>query len=132
MIRIWIWLAAAGAAGTLLRHATNLAAIRIVGPRHPLGTIVVNLLGCFLFGLIWHVAEYRSWIHPQARLVILTGFLGAFTTFSTLAFESVHMLQRGHTGFAMANLIGQNVAGLACVAFGMFLARALTTGGLPS
>jgi CrcB protein len=87
------------------------------------GTLAVNAIGCFLFGLIWTLAEDRVIISGQTRFLILTGFLGAFTTFSTFAFETTRYLNDSQWGLAAANLIGQNTLGVACVILGLAAGR---------
>ncbi len=82
------WLCFAGAAGTLARYGLAGLMQRLLGESFPWGTLTVNALGCFLFGVVWMLAEDRLVISGQTRFVILTGFMGAFTTFSTFAFET--------------------------------------------
>lgn len=120
-----IWLAVAGALGTLARFGAGGLAQKWSGSAFPWGTFFVNASGCLLFGFVWQLAEGRRIISFEARSVILTGFLGAFTTFSTFAFDSTQMIREAHWGALAANLIGQNAAGIACVVLGMALGRAL-------
>lgn len=119
------WLALAGALGTLARFGLSGLVQRVCGSRFPWGTTFVNLTGCFLFGLIWMLAEDRRWIHPQLRLVLLTGFMGAFTTFSTYAFETGALLQAGQGWRAVANAFGQLLAGVLFVFLGLAAGRSL-------
>lgn len=118
-----LMLGLAGALGALSRYGLAGLVQRWAGGSFPLGTFVVNILGCFLFGLIWGLLEHR--LGPQFRLVVLTGFMGAFTTFSTFAFESAGLLQHGQWAWALLNLAGQNVLGLALVIAGLALGRAV-------
>lgn len=78
----------AGGAGALARYGVSELANTLVGRQYPLGTFVVNVLGCFLFGLIWELAAVRLLIPDTVRLIILVGFMGSFTTFSSLIFDS--------------------------------------------
>ena len=73
----------AGGAGALARYGVSELANTLVGRQYPLGTFVVNVLGCFLFGLIWELAAVRLLISDTVRLIILVGFMGSFTTFSS-------------------------------------------------
>jgi len=116
-------LALAGAAGTLCRFGLSGLANAVLGKSFPWGTLVVNASGCLLFGLIAPLIDTRLTLSPQARLVLLTGFLGAFTTFSTFAFETTEYLNEQAWLAAAANLIGQNVLGILCVLAGMAMAR---------
>ena len=120
-----IFMALAGGAGTLCRYGLSGVVQRLVGERFPAGTLVVNLLGCLLFGLLWGWIEGRTGFSTQARLVVLTGFMGAFTTFSTFAFETAGLLQGGQWLAAVLNVIVQAVAGAALVLIGISMAQNL-------
>ena len=81
------WLALMGALGTLCRYGLDGAVLRACGTRFPWGILVVNALGCFLFGLIWPLAEDRMLISSETRSLVLIGFMGAFTTFRRSRFR---------------------------------------------
>jgi CrcB protein len=116
-------IALGGGAGALSRYIVAGTAQRLGGGSFPAGTFVVNALGCLLFGLIWGLFEDRAAIGPQTRLMVLTGFLGAFTTFSTYAFESAALLRDGQWLYAFLNIAGQNALGIALLMSGLMLAR---------
>lgn len=118
-------IALAGAAGTLARWWLSGAVYAVIGRGFPWGTAVVNILGCLLFGFVWVLAEDRLLIRGETRFIILTGFMGAFTTFSTYMFESGEMLRTGQWLAAAGNLLGQMANGLAALALGMALGRLL-------
>jgi CrcB protein len=88
-------------------------------------TFVVNISGAFALGLLVAVSEGRWNIHPTTRLALGVGFLGAYTTFSTLMFESVDRLETADYIAAVANIVGSVVAGLIAAYGGMTLGRAL-------
>lgn len=113
-----------GALGALARFGLAGTVARIAGTRYPWGTTAVNLSGCFLFGLLWAMIEHRLPAPHGARMILLTGFLGAYTTFSTFAFENAALLRDGQWGVAVANLAVQNVLGLALVLAGLAMGRA--------
>ena len=115
-------LAAAGGLGALARYGLTLWIERLGGGNFPLGTFGVNILGCFAFGLVFGVFE-RALIPSELRLVVLTGFLGAFTTFSTYAFESHTLLKSAQYLHALLNLGGQVLLGVAAVGLGLALAK---------
>jgi CrcB protein len=117
------WLAVAGALGTLARFGLSGLIYRLFGSGFPWGTIVVNVVGCFLFGIVWVLAEDRFLISGQTRLIILTGFMGAFTTFSTFAFETAQQMRDADWLLALANIALQNVVGIVCVFLGFALGR---------
>ena len=112
-----------GAVGTLGRFFLGGFVQKWTGLGFPWGTWSVNLLGCFLFGLLWTFPTEQAWISEDAKKVILTGMMGALTTFSTFAFESVYLFEQGEIRLAISNLAGQIVFGVAFVALGMALGR---------
>ena len=125
LMKDFAWLALAGAVGTVSRYALSGWAQRLGGERFPWGTLSVNLAGCFLFGLVFALAEERFVIPGRLRLIILTGFMGAFTTFSTFSFETAGMLRDDQWLPALANVTVQNVGGIALVLLGFAAARML-------
>jgi CrcB protein len=117
------WLALAGAMGTLFRYGLGGLVQRICGELLPWGTITVNALGCFLFGFVWTLAEDRLVISGETRFIILTGFMGAFTTFSSYTFETGELLRDSEWLLALSNLLVQNVVGLLLLFLGLSLQR---------
>jgi fluoride exporter len=118
-------LALAGAFGTLARYWLSGAVYHYLSRDFPWGTWVVNILGCFLFGLVWVLADERGIIPGHLRTIVLIGFMGAFTTFSTYVFESGAMGQGGQWFGMGLNLIGQNVIGFAALYLGYASGRLL-------
>lgn len=118
-----VLIALAGAAGTLSRYIMAQAVQRLFGPGFPAGTFAVNILGSFLFGLVWTLFEDRLPMGSEARMVLLTGFMGAFTTFSTFMFETSALLRHGQWAYALFNIGGQTTLGLLALASGMTVAR---------
>jgi CrcB protein len=109
-----------GGIGAATRYGATLLAGRMFGTGFPWGTLIVNLSGCFMIGIILALAEKTSLVQPSTRLFFVTGFLGGLTTFSSFAMESVVAL-RTSTAMAVANIALNNVAGLALVVFGLKL-----------
>jgi len=116
-------IALAGACGTLSRYWLSGLAYDLLGRDFPWGTWAVNILGCFLFGLVWILAEERGFLSAQARILILTGFMGAFTTFSTFIFESGGIMNDGQWLKLALNVGGQNIVGFAALYLGTGLGR---------
>lgn len=115
-----LWIGGAGALGALARYGLGgLVQQRAPGSEFPWGTLAVNLSGCLLFGFLWAMAERRLPFTPEARLFIFIGFLGAFTTFSTFAYETGAMLDAGQWRMAGVNVLAQNVGGILCLLAGM-------------
>ena len=118
-----VLMAVAGVAGTLARYWLSAVVQRACGESFPWGTLAVNVLGCLLFGFFWTLAEERLLISPQTRVVVLTGFMGAFTTFSTFAFETAQMLSDAEWMRALANIAVENLIGIAAVILGFAIGR---------
>jgi CrcB protein len=116
-------IALAGAFGTLCRYWLTGVVYDVLGRDFPWGTWAVNILGCFLFGLVWILSEERGFLSAQARILILTGFMGAFTTFSTFIFESGGILNDGQWLKLALNLGGQNLVGFMALYMGTGLGR---------
>jgi CrcB protein len=120
-----LWLALAGIAGTLARYWLGGAVQGWSGPAFPWGTLAVNALGCLLFGFFWTLATERGLLSPETRTVILVGFMGAFTTFSSFAFETAQLMRDEQWLYAAANVVAQLVLGLVCMFVGFALGRLL-------
>ena len=91
----------------------------------PFGTLAVNVAGCLLIGLLSGLAEARQVLSPEARLFVLIGFLGGFTTFSTFGFETFVLVRGTQIGAALLNVGLSVLLGLAAVWAGYVLARLL-------
>lgn len=116
-------LAMAGALGTVSRYALAGFVHRINGVSFPWGTLTVNLTGCFLAGLLWTLFESRLSVTGETRILILIGFLGAFTTFSAMILETGQLLRSAEWIYATANLAMQNGLGLFALFAGAALGR---------
>ena len=115
----------AGFIGTLSRYWLSGVVARRYGETFPLGTLIVNLSGCFLVGLLYYVLQERFIVNPTVRTVVLIGFLGGFTTFSSLGLQTFTLLQDGEFGLAVLNLTASNFIGLLLVWSGYTLGRIL-------
>ena len=115
----------AGALGALARYGVSLAALRWIGEDFPYGTLCVNLAGCFLLGVLAELTMEDAGLAPQTRAILGTGFLGAFTTFSTFGVETYRAMQVGAWGVAASNVAINVVGGIVLVAAGVGLASAL-------
>jgi CrcB protein len=110
-------------AGTLARYALQGLVQRLFNASFPWGTVAVNLLGCFAFGVVWSLAEERLLISGQTRTILLVGFMGAFTTFSTFAFETSELLRDSQWLLASAYWLGQALFGVLLLFAGIAVGR---------
>jgi fluoride exporter len=115
----------AGLIGTLSRYWLSGVVARRYGETCPMGTLVVNLVGCFLAGLLFYLLQERFLVNQTLRTVIMIGFLGGFTTFSSFGLQTFTLLPDGEFGLAALNLVASNVVGLFLVWAGYTLAKAL-------
>lgn len=115
----------AGLIGTLGRFGLSGLVARRFGETFPTGTLVVNLVGCFLAGLLFYVLNERFLFSDTSRAVIMIGFLGGFTTFSSFGLQTFTLLRDGEFWFASLNVIASNLLGLLLVWAGYSLGRAL-------
>ena len=118
--------AAGGAIGAALRHLVGLGVIRLFGTGFPLGTLSVNVLGCFAMGLL------IAWLALKApgggqnlRLFLATGVLGGFTTFSAFSLETVLLWERGAIAPALGYVVASVVGSIAALVAGISLIRGL-------
>lgn len=111
-----------GALGTLARYGLQGLVQERTGSSFPAGTLVVNILGCFLLGGVAEYALTHLSIPPEWRVGITVGFLGAFTTFSTFTFEAVRLIQDGEWARAGTYLMASVVGGILAILAGMRLA----------
>jgi fluoride exporter len=118
-----VLLAAAGAAGTLARYGLSLGLARLLGDRFPFGTLAVNVLGCAMFGFVLALFRDRARIGPETVTVLLVGFMGAFTTFSSFVADSQGLWAAERPVLAVANVLLQNAAGFGCFLLGRSLGR---------
>lgn len=119
----FLLLGLAGAAGTLARYWLSGVMQRLTTAEFPLGTAVVNIIGCLFFGLLWAFLENRLSVGGSMRTVIFIGFFGAFTTFSSFAFETSQLLDNAQWLRALGNMLFQNLIGMAGMITGLTLGK---------
>jgi len=128
-VRYLLFLAIAGALGTLCRYGLGGLAQRIVGTDFPWGTLFINILGCLIIGFVMQVALNSNVIPAASRIMVTIGFLGAFTTFSTFSYETVKFLEDGAWVSATLNIASNVGLGLIATFLGMLLGK-ITLGGV--
>jgi fluoride exporter len=111
--------------GANLRYILSRVAVREFGPIFPYGTLIINILGSFIVGLFVIWTTERVLMDPRWRLLVVVGFCGSFTTFSSYAFETMSFLEQGQWGLMLTNIFANNLLCLGGALAGMAVARAL-------
>ena len=105
-----------GAVGSVLRYETGALVLRYTGPASfPWGTFAVNVAGCAIAGLLAGLGERHAFLTAEARLLVFTGFLGGFTTFSAFGVETIALLERGEWAAAALYVVASVLCGLAAL-----------------
>lgn len=112
--------------GGVLRHGIGSAVHTWYGPTFPLGTLIVNVLGCLAMGVLTQMFSSTWPVREEVRLALLVGVLGGFTTFSSFGRETMALLERGESGKAGLYVLLSNVLGIGAVWAGALLAKRLT------
>ena len=120
-----VLIAVGGALGAVGRYIVDVAVLDRFAGAFPLGILVVNVSGAFAVGVLAALIIDRGTLPADLRAPIMVGFLGAYTTFSTLMLDSWRLIEDGLPLLAMANIVGSAVLGLVAVAAGLWLGRAL-------
>lgn len=114
-------LAIGGITGTVVRYLLAGAIYGAMGTNFPYGTLAVNLLGCFIAGFLAAITESKFMLSPNLRLLLMIGFCGAFTTFSTFILETSNLIRGGETVRALVNIIFSVIIGFIVFRIGLFL-----------
>lgn len=122
MIKTILLVGGGSCIGGICRYLLS-SAFNVSSSSFPLGTYIVNTLGCLLIGVFWALSVRHQFLSPSLATFLMTGFCGGFTTFSTFSKESLTLLQAGsYTGFALYAL-GSVTVGILAVAAGFMLAK---------
>ena len=113
----------AGLVGTLLRYWLSGVVARRYGETFPTGTLLVNVVGCFLAGLLFYLMQERFLVNQTLRTIIMIGFLGGFTTFSSYGLQTFTLLRDGEFAYAGLNMVVSNAVGLLMVWAGYTVAK---------
>lgn len=117
----WAYLIAGGVLGTLCRYWLAGAVYEKMGTTFPYGTLIVNLSGCFLIGFFSAVITDRFFLGPNSKILLMTGFCGAYTTFSTYMLETGNLVKDGQVGRAFLNILVSTIVGFGAYWLGMVL-----------
>jgi fluoride exporter len=112
-----------GFAGSVARYVSSLLINRFLPSVLPLGTLSVNIAGCFLIGLIFGFAEKGNVLSPEWRLLLATGFCGGFTTFSSLSYESVQLINDSEYLYLAGYIVLSFIIGISATIGGVALTK---------
>jgi CrcB protein len=120
-----LFIAIGGASGAVARYLLAGWAHSLWEGHFPVGTLLVNVLGSFAIGIVYVLLVEKQLIHQDWRGVLMVGFLGAFTTFSTFSLEAINLLEAGHQAQALGYMFASAVLCVVMAGAGMQLTRAL-------
>jgi CrcB protein len=120
-----LFLAVGGAFGAVSRYLVQGWVQDLTGGRFPWGTFAVNISGSFVLGLVFALAMDRAILSPEVRVPVMIGFIGSYTTFSTLMLESWTLVEEGDIAHVLVNLAGSVVIGMVAVVAGLAVGRLL-------
>lgn len=121
-----LYVALGGAIGASLRHLINLATLRMLGPHFPWGTLTANVVGSFAMGMFVELLVRRFDVSPEVRLLVTTGILSSFTTFSAFSLDVAVLWERGATANAVIYASVTVVLSITALFAGLTLVRALS------
>ena len=123
----WLWVGIGGFVGANLRFFISQAAHQwFVVAGFPVGTFLVNMIGCLCIGALAACAAYFDWLSEQIRLLLMVGLLGSLTTFSTFGLDSIQLIKQQAWFYLVLNVGGQVVFGLLLVWLGYYLVTLLS------
>ncbi|MGH1377435.1 MAG: fluoride efflux transporter CrcB [Alphaproteobacteria bacterium] len=115
-----------GALGAVARYGVNVATVHLIGTGFPWSTLIVNILGSFLMGLMIAKFSQMNAVSHELRMFCMTGFLGAFTTFSTFSLDFVTMWERGEMLQAMIYMLASVVFSVLALFLALWIMRGIT------
>ena len=118
-----IYVGIGGGIGSVLRYLISVFVSRHLPLVFPLGTLIVNISGCFLIGLFYSLINRHIGFSPDWRLFLITGVCGGYTTFSTFSYDGLQLIQQGASLSFLLYLIGSVVLGLLATYAGIFIAK---------
>lgn len=124
-MKIILAIAVGGAFGAVSRYLMMVQVTRVLGVAFPYGTLAVNIVGSFVIGLIIEMLASKFTLSPELRALLVTGFLGGFTTFSTFSLDLAGLIERGDAMTAVSYAVASVMGCLLAVFAGLYLGRLL-------
>ena len=123
MLKSLLFVGLGGSIGSIFRYLTSIYIAKYFPTKFPLATFWVNILGCFLIGLLFGYFEKNTMVNSDMKLLFVTGFCGGYTTFSTFGHENISLFQSNNSLLAFAYIGASLIFGLLAVWLGLFLAK---------
>jgi len=123
MLKNILIIGAGGFIGSVLRYLTQVASGKILSLSFPVGTFIVNILGCFIIGVVYALSEKGNLLNAEMRLFLAVGFCGGFTTFSTFSNDNLILLKDSQLAFLFFNIFGSVILGVAAVYLGIIAVK---------
>lgn len=125
MLRTILIIGAGGFLGSVLRYLGQLAAGKLFPLSFPIGTFIINVLGCFIIGAVYALSEKGNLMTAEMRMFLTVGFCGGFTTFSTFSYDNLMLLKDNSMVFLLLNVLGSVLLGVLAVYGGIVLIRSI-------
>lgn len=123
MLKNILIIGAGGFIGSVLRYLTQVASGKLFSLSFPAGTFIVNILGCFIIGVVYALSEKGNLLNAEMRLFLAVGFCGGFTTFSTFSNDNLILLKDSQLAFLFFNIFGSVILGVAAVYLGIIAVK---------
>lgn len=124
-LSMWLSVALGGAVGASARYGVAALMLHLMGPRFPWGTLTVNVVGSLAMGLLVEGLALKFNVSPEARIMLVTGFLGGFTTFSAFSLDTANLIERNAYGPAAAYVLASVLLSVGALFAGLMIGRAV-------